>query len=128
MTIVRGVQVHGSTYRYSRQGYRYGYSVSVWSLVTGFLQLVLAISEYQYAQGHIELNYLEFNIILEKLITKQRSNMSQNRMTFRVFRTNYAYLFDQELERILEDSKQEQAQRRSKGIVIKDQVYLGYNL
>ncbi|KAL4303776.1 hypothetical protein GQ457_10G014850 [Hibiscus cannabinus] len=37
-------------------------------------------------------------------------------MSFRVFRTNYAYLFDQELARILEDCKEEQAQRRSKGI------------
>ncbi|KAL4378917.1 hypothetical protein GQ457_02G042440 [Hibiscus cannabinus] len=44
-------------------------------------------------------------------------------MSFRVFRTNYAYLFDQELARILEESKEEQAQRRSKGIGIKDQDF-----
>ncbi|KAL4341329.1 hypothetical protein GQ457_08G035710 [Hibiscus cannabinus] len=46
-------------------------------------------------------------------------------MSFKVFRTNYAYLFDQELERIIEESKEEQAQRRirNQGIVIKDQIF-----
>ncbi|KAL4362893.1 hypothetical protein GQ457_04G021590 [Hibiscus cannabinus] len=71
---------------------------------------------------HLELQFshLELNTILDKLITKLRSNLSQNRMSFRVFRTNYACLFDQEFARIIEESKEEQAQRRSKGIVIKE--------
>ncbi|KAL4341973.1 hypothetical protein GQ457_08G026370 [Hibiscus cannabinus] len=71
-----------------------------------------------------ELSHSELNIIMENLITKLRSNLSQNRMSFKVFRTNYVYLFDQELARIIEESKEEQAQRRirNQGIVIKDQV------
>ncbi|KAK8685391.1 hypothetical protein V6N13_041394 [Hibiscus sabdariffa] len=50
MTVVKGVPVINSEYRYSRHGYRYGQPVSVQALETGIHQHVFAKHQYRYAQ------------------------------------------------------------------------------